>query len=324
MAEELSDGQLAALLAARKQTQLAHRAPVQAEPQSYDFRRPQLLSQTHTQLVGTLHEQFCRDVSARLANSMRQVVDTRLAFSDQSRFSDFVLALPSPCMAYTFGLAPSGQPVILSLAPDLVAALIDRSLGGIGLSATKYERDLTPLERKLINKTARPLLQALSNLWNTLGPATELSDISLATNPESIQAAAPTAGVIVVGLEVSLPRTTGLLQVCYPLSTLEPLLPNASRSPRQRPSKSGDARQRSLKQVEIPLTVQLASGTLALKDVAALAPQDVIRLETQRDEPAVVFIGGRPKFLARPGLDGQRRALRILAVVPPDQENEYT
>jgi len=73
----------------------------------------------------------------------------------------------------------------------------------------------------------------------------------------------------------------------------------------------------------IPVEVQVATGSLSLSDVAALKVGDVVKLDTPKDHPAVVFIGDRPKYLGRPGLRGRRRAIEILGEIGPEEEALY-
>ena len=50
---------------------------------------------------------------------------------------------------------------------------------------------------------------------------------------------------------------------------------------------------------------------------------DVVKLDTEKGDPAVVFIGERPKYLARPGLQGNRRAVQIVEGIHGDDEDRF-
>ena len=73
----------------------------------------------------------------------------------------------------------------------------------------------------------------------------------------------------------------------------------------------------------MPVVVQLARGSLSLRETAALQKGDVIKLDTATDEPAVVLLGNQPKFLAKPGLDGKRRAVKIIKTIDEDEEESF-
>jgi flagellar motor switch protein FliM len=76
--------------------------------------------------------------------------------------------------------------------------------------------------------------------------------------------------------------------------------------------------------MKVPVLIQLARGALPLGEVAELKVGDVIKLDTQKQEPAVVFLGDRPKFLGRPGLKGRKRAVEILQPLAPEEEELYS
>jgi len=75
--------------------------------------------------------------------------------------------------------------------------------------------------------------------------------------------------------------------------------------------------------MKIPVHLQVARGALSLNEVAELQEGDVVKLDTQKDEPAVLFVGGRAKYLARPGLQGRKRAAQIIDEIDADSEDLY-
>ncbi len=81
---------------------------------------------------------------------------------------------------------------------------------------------------------------------------------------------------------------------------------------------------RTLDKMKIPVVVQLAQGVLPLKDLAGLQKGDILKLDTTKEEPAVVFLGKQPKFLGKPGLDGERRAVKLQQVIDEDQEELFS
>ena len=88
----------------------------------------------------------------------------------------------------------------------------------------------------------------------------------------------------------------------------------------RKPAAESDKRA-SLDKTKIPLYIQVARGRLALNDIADLQIGDVIKLETQKNDPAVVFVGDKPKFLALPGMQGEKRAVQIIKEIAEDEED---
>ena len=110
--------------------------------------------------------------------------------------------------------------------------------------------------------------------------------------------------------------------------TLDPILPRLEPG---RPGRKGhrdpaalESQRRALARMQIPVEVQIARGVLPLSEVAQLKVGDVVKLDSQKGDPAVVFLGGRPKYLGRPGLRGRKRAVEIEAEIAPEEEDHYT
>lgn len=325
MADELSDGEIQKLLDAGKRRPPSAAQNFDQTPLSYDFKRPQHLNKDQLRLVENIHEQFARLFSSSLASSMRMVVDADVAFIDQIMYSEFAMALPKPCSAYSFSMTPSGHRAVLSFAPALLMALIDRALGGKGLGVAEEGRALTQIEMGIVDKLASRVIANIEAAWEARAPI-EISDLVLETSPEFIQAAAPGEGVVVVAIEANANRSTGLVQLCYPLSVLEPLLPKRVSHLPSRAKQTAVQKTRqtqALGKVKIPVVLQLAKGTLSLTEVARLREGDIVKLDTLKSEPAVVIIGDRPKFLGRPGLHHRQRAVQILGTIDPEEEELY-
>lgn len=328
MPEEISDDELRTLLSSvgKKGASQPSVDTFSQTPLAYDFKRPQRVSKDQLRTLENIHEQFARLFSSSLASSMRMVVDVDLAFIDQSLYSEFILSLPSPCSAYSFVMDPPGSNAVLSFAPELMMAIIDRAFGGKGIGFMDETRGLTPIEINIVNKLVSRVFQDLEATWEMVSRIS-ISDITLENNPEFIQSAAAGDPVVLLGFETNSNQTSGLIQLCYPLAVLEPLLPKLTPEYRQqgkrRPQDKSPVPSRALDKVKVPVTVQVASGTLPLRELASLQAGDVIKLDTTREEPAVVFLGKQPKFLGKPGLDGRRRAVKLSEVIAEEDEELF-
>ena len=327
MADEITDTELNELLSSvgNRRADRDSADPLARTPLAYDFKRPQRVSKEQSRLVESLHEQFARMLGATLSSAMRAVVDVDLAFTDQALYGEFILSLPHPCTAYSFTVEPPGNRMVVAFSPDLLMAVVDRAFGGKGVSAAGKARPLTPIETNVVNKLATRVLQDLETAWES-AVAIRISDTVLETNPEFIQAAGSGDPVLFIALEVNTPHASGLVHLCYPLLTLEPLLAKLGgrRGRGQSPTHQDlELRARALAKVKVPVVIRLAKGTLPLKDLARLQPGDVVKLDTSHEEPAVVFLGKQPKYLGKPGLDGRQRAVKIVRLIGPEEEDLF-
>lgn len=333
MADEISQHELDQLLAAARASRKAPvhgaRAAFKSAAVSYDFKRPQRVKKDQARGLESIHEQFCRMFAATLSSSMRMVVDVDLAYSDQLLYSEFIASLPSPCTVYRFVIEPFGGHGIMSFSPELLMAVVERSFGGQGRAMEGVDaRALTQIEMKVVSRMVSRILADLEATWESVA-AVQIAEVALEVNPEFIQIAAPGDGVLVVAFEANSKSTSGMVHLCYPLTTLDPLLgkvfPTAGgrRAHARRADDSGEKQRQLLSKTKVPVQVQVASGSLPLNELAGLKIGDVVKLDTEKGDPAVVFIGDRPKYLARPGLQGRRRAVQIVEEIHPDDEDRY-
>jgi flagellar motor switch protein FliM len=224
-------------------------------------------------------------------------------------------------------LEPPGGAALLTLSPELLMMVIDRSFGGQGHSIEYEPRALTQIERKVANRMATSLLNSLETAWETAAPI-EIRDVSFESNPEFIRIAAPSDPTIVLAFEVNARGVTGQIHLCYPLTTLDPVLSKlAPRRPVQRSSsakrQAPPVSRAALANVQVPLVVELANGHVSLQDLSDLREGDVLKLDTAKNEPAVVIVGERPKFLGRPGLNGKKRVVKITTCISAAEEEKY-
>ena len=293
---------------------------------SYDFKRPQRVNKGRIRAVENVHEQLAQLFSSAFAASMRMVIDIDLAFVDQPLYGEFLLSLPNPCGAFTFTVEPAGGKALLCLSPELVMAVIDRTLGGKGIGKSDDMRPLTSIERTIVNKLVSNLLRDFESAWETHF-SLEVTNVALETNPEFIQAASSGDPTIVAAFEAHSTTLNGFVHLCYPVSTFETLLPsldeNAIDHAISQEHEDSVANSRSLSKMKVSTLVQIAQGSLSLKEIADLQQGDVIKLDTKKTEPAVVFVGNQPKFFARAGLDGRQRAAQIISTLQANEEELY-
>ena len=329
MSDQLSDDDLQDLLrsAKSKRSQASKVTPPGLPAVSHDFKKPQPLNKEVFRRVEGLHEQLARALSSTLSSSMRMVVDIDLAYCEQQLYHEFILSLPNPCSAYSFLADPSGGKAVLSFAPEILMALIDRSFGGQGRGLAD-ERELTPIEMSIVGKLVTRAFRDLEEAWEPVARV-QVTDAALETNPDFIQIAAASEGVLVIGMELSSKNVSGFLHLCYPVLTLDPLVaklisPDTMGGARRQQRVTNVGRnEQNLKNMMIAVEVEVASGSLPLNQLADLKVGDIVKMDTHADETAVGFIGGRPKYRCRVGLQGSKRAVQILEEIPAEEEHLY-
>ena len=294
---------------------------------TYDFKHPSRVSKDQTRTLENLHSNLARMMASSFSTMQRSVVDCDIAFVDQTTYAEFIMSLSNPSCSYTFTIEPMGGPAIIDFSLPVAYSFIDRQFGGSGGNPPSDARPLTSIERTVMGKVVTRTLADLEATWEALLKI-QVSDAELETNPEFMQVAAPSDTVVLIAFEVNSQHASGLVNLCYPYFTLEPVMAYlnvqtwASRERGRRESQL-EERLEQLDRVTAPIRVVLGRANVSLRDVMNLQEGDVLRLDTPIKNDVVVYVGTRPKFLARPGLVGSRRAVQLTEPIVKADEKQY-
>ena len=294
---------------------------------TYDFKHPNRVSKDQQRTLENLHSNLARMMASSFSSMQRCVVDCDIAFVDQTTYAEFIMSLSNPSCSYTFSIEPLGGPAIIDFGLPVAYSFIDRQFGGTGGQTQQEGRPLTSIERSVMSKVVTRTLADLEGTWESLLKI-QVSDAELETNPEFMQVAAPSDTVVLIAFEVNSAHASGLVNLCYPYFTLEPVMNylNVQTWASQERGKSEsqqDDRLEQLERVTAPVRVVLGRADVSLHEVMHLQEGDVLQLDTPVKDDVVVFVGTRPKFLGRPGLIGKRRAVRLTEPILKADEQRY-
>lgn len=281
----------------------------------YDFRRPNRVSKDQLRFIQTIHDGFARDYAGSLSGYLRQMVDLEIISVDQLTYGEYVLSLPGTTSLFIFGLPPLEGQGVIEVHPALILTMIDRLFGGAGLAAD-YTRDLTNIEVAVMTKLVQRALLSLAISWEhivALEPALQ----GLEKNPQMMQLLPNSETVILISIELRMGKQNGILSLCYPFLTLEPILPSiATRSaflgrkkktveegPRWITARVSDS--------ALPVVVELGTTELTVGEFIKLRVGDVMKLGRRVDEPVDLLVGGLHKATVRAGLRGRQRVVKI-------------
>ncbi len=295
---------------------------------AYDFKHPARVNRTQLRAMESLHENFARLLGSTFSLAMRELVSVDTAFVDQTTYREFIASLPNPACTYQFTLGPTTGRVLLDVSMPLVFAAVDRTFGGKGSSQEIAPRQLTAIEMGVINKILKRMIEDLEATWEPL-LRVEISNIELETNPEFIQATTASEIVILLAFEVNTPNASGLISLCYPYFTLESILPllgppaHRQRTPASEERLLLDNRLR-LGPMELPMVAELGRVKIPVGEVESLRAGDILRLPARAGEPAVVYLGGKPKYWAHPfAEENGELKLQVAGPIPAHEQGQY-
>lgn len=325
MAEVLTQHQIDSLLTdpAAQETQQEHEIVGGKRISTYDFKHPNRISKDQGRTLESVHTQFGSKLSSALSGLLRAVVDVNLERVDQVAYAEFMSSLAAHSCTYTFLMAPLEGRCVADFSPMLTFAFVDRIFGGRG-QGIDAERELTGIELSVMDKISRRAYDELSQAWKRLLEV-DIQALTVETTPQFTQIVPPSETVIAVRLQLSMLEVTGILTLCYPFITLEPVLAQMSGQNWRETAKSGSSEEdrqkvhESLRRVETSVSVELARTAISMRDALRVGVGDVIITDTAPTEPARLYVGQIEKFTARPGRRGKRRAVEIIAAT--EEEN---
>ena len=278
-----------------------------------DFSRPSKFGIDQQRRLRRVMEVFCASAATRLSAEHRLEVELEVIDAGQFTFANALASVPESSVAAVVETAGGETKMIMTAELILVLEVIERLLGGTGDSVS--ERALTDIERVLARRLFGAFVECLSATWyDVCAESLELGRIDpLGEGPQIVPGSEP---ALVITVEARLSRRSTTLALIVPWVTVAPLAA-AFASPDEAAGLSDDPRaaalvRAGLREVDVDVRAEVGQTHLALDDVLALRPGDVVRLDAMAGDDTVVYADGVPVHRARAGRSGARRAIQIL------------
>lgn len=287
---------------------------------TYDFRRTDLFNRDAVRSLQAAHELFTRRVASAWGSALRALVQLDPIGVDQVPYDAYIRSMPNPNILTILDVAPLPGSVVCELNPQLALALVDRMLGGkatLGGEPVELRRP-TDLETALIGDLTGQLAAALTETLAAV-PGCAASVEALEYNPQLVQVVPPSDTVLVLSYRLAVSQginAEGLLTVCYPASTVMPLV---DRLQQQRHGQNGAAAlpERNevvvgqLADVVLPVTITFDHSLVPAADLVSLSEGDVLRLDQRLGATVRATVEGRTILEGHLGRRGRRLAFQV-------------
>ena len=320
MKEVLSQSEIDSLIHALSKGQIAEEAEngnfAASAVKLYDFRRPNKFSKEQMRTLQVVHENFARVLANFLTAYLRTPVQIKLESVSQVTFEEFIFSLPTPTLMTIFNAAEEMGSAMLETNPQFVFPIIDLLFGGEGETPKKI-RELTEIELTVMRRIMTKMMENLRYAWEDIVALTPRIE-NMDTNPQFNQMIASNEIVALMTLSTKIRKSVGLINVCFPFITLEPVIANLTAqhwfSAAQRVG-SVDSRlvQAGLETVDVSLAAVLGETTVKMEDFLQFEIGDIILLDQQVDSPMSLLVENKPMFQIQAGVSMGRRAIRFLA-----------
>jgi len=287
---------------------------------AYDFKHPNRVSKDQIRSLENIHDNFAGHLGSSLSTISRAMVDIHLVSVDQITYSEFLMSLANPSCTFTVQMDPLDGACVIDFNPTLSFLFIDRMFGGIG-KILETDRELTGIEKAVMGRIANKVFEELNSAWAHIEEI-EFKQVGFETNPQFVQIIPPGETVIVISFQIKMLGSSGLLTICYPYVTLEPLVEklmaqhftDSHSKERGEDDDQDHLMRQALSVVENNVSLVLGSTQLKMRDFLKLTVGDVITIPRKMKQDVELKVNGRSKFWVKPGLSGKVRACEIVDV----------
>lgn len=291
----------------------------------FDFRfnkRTDKFSNNQLQTLRTLHDNFTRLLNNALSLYLRTRVDATVVSIEQISYGDFISSIGDQSILAIYSMDPLPGSGIAQIDLNLAFSIIDRLLGGPGWFPTKL-RDLTDIERTLMQRFMARMLNSYRESWNYL-LTLSLKIEALDSNPQFIPRIIPLDQIVAyVTCELKIGDKAGTMNFCLPYVVLQSIGTQLSDFQWSPSVISGRGMTeddiallvRNVERAQVKFEVELGRTIVSLRDLIALQPGDVVLFEKDTSLPLTARVNELEKFKVYAGTHRDRLAVQVVDII---------
>ncbi len=295
----------------------------------FDFRfnrKTDKFSNNQLQTLRTLHDNFTRLLNNALSLYLRTRVEATVVSIEQISYGDFIASIDAPSILLVSSMDPLPGSAIIQIELNLAFSIIDRLLGGPGWFPAKL-RDLTDIERTLMQRFIARMLNSYRESWNYL-LTLSLKIEALDSNPQYIPRIISLDQIVAyVTCELKIGDRTGTMNFCLPYVVLQSIgaqLSDFQWSPSVisgRGTTEDDIAQlvRNVERAEIDFSVELGRTIVSLRDLIALQPGDIVLFDKLTTLPLSARVNELEKFKVYAGTNRDKLTVQVVEIVKGEE-----
>lgn len=295
--------------------ELANRA------QPYDFRRPDRIAKDQLRAMHMIHETFARSIGSSLSAFLRAYVAVNIVSVEQLSFAEFSRSLPSPTCLLNLGMVGFDNSALMELNPSILFPVLELILGGSNATPAKIDREISEIERAILDGFFRILIKDLKDAWRMVPAALDFRIDGFETDPQLLQILSPNEAVVAISIELRIGEIAGMMNIGIPSIIIKMLGQRMDQHAVRRTELTEDEQSRImrlLRPATIRVDTRLSGPTLTVRDLLNLKTNDVLSFDYPVQRPMNVIFNGRRKYLGQIVATGRKRAVELGEVVMVD------
>ena len=325
MAEVLSQSQIDALLSAARsgEMDLSASAEKKAEKKyrKYDFKSPRKFTKDRLKMLSSVFENYTRVINSRINGLLHTTCEITVESVEEQRYYEFSNALSEGDVLALADVELEGEghpeepPMLLHFTTSLMLSMMDRLMGGEGDLDPRLPDGytFTDLELRLYESIVKDLVSVLG------GSCENYIDLTfrfhrMETNPTLVQTIGLDETVVIIGISMKFSNSSGQMNICLPGSVLANIFTRIAAANQAGRGSGEDCSGEILdilRDSELEISAELGRTELQLRDIYFLDVGDVIDLGHPTEEPVYLYIGGKPWFSGKMGIQNNNMAVKI-------------
>lgn len=279
---------------------------------SYDITSQERIVRGRMPTLEMINERFARYTRISLFNMLRRTADVSSGGLQVMKFGEYVHTLYVPTSLNLVKFRPLRSTALFILDAKLVFKLVDNFFGGDGRHAKIEGREFTPTEIRIVQLMLEQVFVDLTEAWAPVLQL-ELEYISSEVNPAMANIVSPSEVVVVSTFHIELDGGGGELHITLPYSMIEPvreLLDAGVQSDvDEKDERWGKSLEQDVKDIDVNLTVNVASRKISLGEVLKFKVGDVIPV----DMPEFVMVRANdvPTFKGKLGVSNEHYSVQM-------------
>lgn len=290
----------------------------------YDFKTANRFTKEQMRAVNVVFKNFGYLLSNYFMGTLRANCETDVLSIEEMSFNEFNNSVPSPVIIGIVNTVPFTGPVILELTKEISYSIINRVLGGTK-EVSSENRQFTEIELAITERVLWQMLKYFDDAWSKMMNVSSTLD-KVETSMQFAQIVDINEPVLMVTLNISIGKESGLMGVCLPHQALEPFMKSLSTKMlcsgkiNNTISAQPEKIKSSIVNSQIVLTSVFNPTPATVRDIMSLREGDVIQLRHKLGEPIIVKYQQIPKYRASLGKYRNNLAVKLLDEVRGEED----
>ena len=325
MAEVLSQSQIDAMLSAARSGEMdlsaSREKKAEKKYRKYDFKSPRKFTKDRLKMLSSVFENYTRVINSRINGMLHTTCEVTVESVEEQRYYEFSNALTEGDVLTIAEVELEGQdhpeepPVLIHYTTSLMLSMMDRLMGGEGDMDAKLPDSyaFTDMELRLYESLVEDMVSVLGGSWENYIDLTCFYR-RIETNPTLVQLIGLDETVVIVGINFQFSNSSGQMNICLPgtvLANIFTRIAAANQSGRGTGEDNSEEILDILRDSELEISAELGRTELQLRDIYFLDVGDVIDLGHPTEEPVYLYVGGKPWFSGKMGIQNNNMAVKI-------------